>query len=139
MTATDGPRINQDEFVVTQRNKVIAILPDDILDACTSALARAGVDLSQVDVLQGDEGARILDFDGTEHGSWGHLVRSLQKLGTASNERENYDSALRNGNLVIAVPADDDEQANAYGKLLYDSGGRRIIHFARTSVERLSY
>lgn len=139
MASPPEPRINEHGFVVTQHHKVTAILPNGSKDDCVSALDRAKVDLSEVDFLDGDDGARILDFDGTEHGSWGRVVRSVQKLGTASNERENYASALGDGGLVVAVPVQDFDEARTVGRVLYDCEGRRILYFARSTVEVLGY
>jgi hypothetical protein len=137
--AADGIRVNQYRFVATQKNSVVAIIPDGRLVDLTAALAAAGVDLSQVDVLQGEIGARILDFDGTEHGLWAHVVRSLQKLGTASNERENFANALHNGESVIIIPVHSQVDVDSCARVLDEHGGRRLIHFGKHAVELLAY
>jgi hypothetical protein len=136
---TNQPRLNQADFVAVQHNKVVAIVPDGHLDESTTALAQVGVDLGQVDVLQGEIGACILDFDGTEHGPWAHLVRTVQKLGTASNERENYAAALRGGEAVIIVPVHQGIEVDACSRVLAEHGCRRIIHFGKYAVEQMSY
>ena len=136
---SDGPRVNQSDFVATRRSSVAAIIPDGRLVEVTVALAGVGVDLTQVDVLQGEIGARILDFDGTEHGLWAHVVRSLQKLGTASNERENFAHALTNGESAIIIPVHSGVDPTIYARILNEHGGRRIIHFGKHAVEILSY
>src|SRR5256885_680961 len=99
MTAEQS-RVNTAGFAAVEQNKVLAIVPDGRLDESVAALAAAGVDLGAVDVLRGEAGARILDFDGTGHGLWAHVVRTAQKLGSASNERQNYAAALRDGDAV---------------------------------------
>jgi hypothetical protein len=136
---TDKARVNQSDFVATYKNSVGAIIPDGRLVESTAALAKVGVDLTRVDVLQGEIGAHILDFDGVEHGFWAHVVRTLQKLGTASNERENFAWALRNGESIIIVPAHSRDTADIYARILEEHGGRRIIHFGKHAVEQLSY
>jgi hypothetical protein len=136
---TDQPRVNQSGFVAVLQNKVVAIVPDGRLDESTAALAEVGVDLARVDVLQGEIGAGILDFDGTEHGLWAHVVRTMQKLGTASNERENYAAALRNGEAVIIVPVHSDIEVDDYSRVLDEHGCRRIIHFGKYTREQISY
>jgi hypothetical protein len=135
----NGPRINEAGFVAVQRNKVVALVPDGRLPEATAALAGAGVDLTRVDVLQGEIGARILDFDGTEHGFLVHAVRSVQKLGTASNERENFSLALRHGQSIIIVPVLDDTAVDLCARILSEHGCRRIIHFSKWAVEPLSF
>ena len=136
---TDIPRVNHADFVATQKNSIAAIIPDGRLVDLTVALAGVGVDLTRVDVLQGEIGAGILDFDGTEHGHWAHVVRTLQKLGTASNERENFAWALRNGESVIIIPVHSHVTADIYARILEEHGGRRIIHFGKHAAEQLSY
>jgi len=135
----DGLRINHDAFVVSQKNAVVAIVASSRLDDCAVALAAAGVDLACVNVLQGQVGADILDFDGTNHGFWAHAVRNLQKLGTASNERENYARALRDGQSVFIIHVLDNAEADDCARVLYEHGGRRMMHFGKHVAERLSY
>jgi hypothetical protein len=136
---TDRPRVNHCGFVVRPKNAVLAIVASDRLDDCAAALAAVGVDLSRVDVLQGQAGADILDFDGTEHGLWAHVVRTLQKLGSASNERENYARALRDGQSVFIVPVLGHAEADACARVLHEHGGRRILHLSAYVAEQLSY
>lgn len=137
--AADRPRINQSGFVAVQHDKVVAIVPAGHLDQLTAALAAAGADLTQVDVLEGETGACILDFDGTEHGPWAHLVRTMQKFGTASNERENYAAALRSGESVILVPVHDEIGVDRYARIFSEHDCRRIIHFGKYTVDQISY
>ena len=49
----DKPRVNQSDFVATYKDSVVAIIPDGRLVEATAALAKVGVDLTRVDVLQG--------------------------------------------------------------------------------------
>lgn len=136
---SDKPRINQSGFVTVEQNKVLAIVPDGHLDEAIAALADVGVDLKGVDVLQGETGARILDFDGTEHGLWAHVARTMQKLGSASNERENYAAALRNGEAVVVVPVPSAIPVDVCTRVLSEHGCRRIIHFGRFTRDQLSF
>jgi hypothetical protein len=136
---TDKPRVNQSGFVATYKDSVVAIIPDGHLVELTAALAKGGVDLTRVDVLQGEIGAHILDFDGVEHGPWAHVVRTLQKLGTASNDRGNFAWALRNGESVIIIPVHSHVAADIYARILEEHGGWRIIHFSKHAAEQLSY
>jgi len=135
----DSPRVNRSGFVAVQQNKVLALVPDGRLDEVSAALADAGADLSQVEVLQGEVGARILDYEGTEHGRWARLVRAVQKLGTASNERENYAAALRGGESVVIVPARERSEVDAVARVLVGHDGRRVIHFGRFTTDQISY
>ena len=136
---TDQPRVNQSGFVAVHQHSILAIVPEGRLDETTAALAEVGADLTRVDVLQGEIGADILDFAGTKHGLWAHVVRTMQKLGTASNERENCAAALRNGDAVIVIPVHTDIDVKVYGRVLAEHGCRRIIHSGWHTSELLSY
>lgn len=134
-----GPRVNQSGFVAVQQNEVADIVPAERLDEVTAALAGAGVDLVEVDVLRGETGARILDVDGTEHGHGAHPVRTVQKLGTAANERENYADALRSGSAVVLVPAHGEVEVERYARTLFEHGGRRVRHFGTYASDRITF
>lgn len=131
--ATPQPHINPDTFKWSQTNAVTAILPHDALARCLAGLATTGVDVTDVAVLEGDKGQSILDVEGTEHGFWAHVLRSLQKLGSASNERENYSDALGQGKIVLSVPTDGDDQTYAVAKAISAVGGERMLHFGNTN------
>jgi hypothetical protein len=133
------PRVNQSGFAVVQQRKVLALVPDERLEEVSAALAEEGADIARVEVLQGETGACILDLDGTEHGRWAHLVRAVQKLGTASNERENYAAALRGGESVVIVPVRSRGEVDSFARVLVEHGGRRVIHFGRFTTDQLSY
>ncbi len=135
----DRPRVNQSGFVAVQQNKVVALVPYGRLAEVSAALAAEGTDLARVEVLHGEIGACILDFDGTEHGRWAHLVRTMQKLGTASNERENYAAALRGGESVIIVPVHNWTEVEAFARVFAEHGGRRVIHFGRFATDQITY
>jgi hypothetical protein len=94
---TDQPRVNQSGFVAVHQHSILAIVPDGRLDETTAALAEVGVDLTRVDVLQGEIGADILDFAGTKHGALGaccsndaetrHCVQRARELRSRSAQR----------------------------------------------------
>jgi len=94
---TDQPRVNQSGFVAVHQHSILAIVPDGRLDETTAALAEVGVDLTRVDVLQGEIGADILDFDGTKHGLWAHVVRTMQKLVQRARELRSRPAQRRCG------------------------------------------
>ena len=135
----DQPRVNQAGFHLVQQYKVVALVPDERVDEVSAALVAEGADLALVDVLQGAAGAGILDFDGTGHGPWVHLARALQKLGTASNERENFATALAEGKSIVMVPVHGRDEVDAYARVLVAHGGHRVIHFGRFTTDLISY
>ena len=102
---TDKPRVNQWDFVATYKNSVVAIIPDGRLAESTAALAKVGVDLTRVDVLQGEVGAHILDFDGVEHG-FGRMW--FERCRNSAQRRTNGRTSLGHcamGNRLLSFPS----------------------------------
>ena len=58
-----------------------------------------------MEILCGEQGARILDAHGRYHGLRARIVRAFQQLGYDGNTLAVYDEALGHGELVLHVPA----------------------------------
>ena len=58
-----------------------------------------------MEILCGEQGARILDAHGRCHGLRARIVRAFQQLGYAGNTLAIYDEVLGHGELVLHVPA----------------------------------
>ena len=100
------PQINVDRFYHRPTYRVVGLLSDKSqIPAISGDLAAAGVDVGAVEILCGEQGARILDADGRYHGLRGRIVRTLQGFGYDATTLELFDEALRGGELVLHVPA----------------------------------
>ena len=100
------PQINVDHFYHRPIYHVVGLLTDTSqIPAISAELQSAGVDVAGVEILCGEQGARILDKEGRYHGLRGRVVRSLQRLGYDGEILEIYDEALRGGDLLLRVPA----------------------------------
>ena len=100
------PQINVDHFYHRPVYHVVGLLTEDSeIPAISTDLASAGVDVTAVEILCGERGARILDEHGRYHGLRGRIVRAFQRLGYDETTLEIYDEALRNGDLLLQVPA----------------------------------
>jgi hypothetical protein len=64
-----------------------------------------GVDVAAVEILCGERGAAILDEHGRCCGLRGRIVRALQWPGYDETTLAIYDKALRDGDLLLRVPA----------------------------------
>jgi hypothetical protein len=103
------PQINVDHFYHRPIYHVVGLLTDKSqIPAISAELQSAGVDVAGVEILCGEEGARILDKDGRYHGLRARVVRTLQQLGYDHETLEIYDEALRHGDLLLHVPAHHD-------------------------------
>jgi len=84
----------------------VGLLPEQSeIPALSRELASAGVDVSAVEILCGEQGARILDAHGRYHGLRARIVRAFQQIGYDENTLAIYDEALGHGELVLRVPA----------------------------------
>ena len=100
------PQINVDHFHHRPTYNVVGLLTEKSqIPAISAELRSAGVDIAGVEVLCGEQGAQILDKDGRYHGLRGRVVRTLQRLGYDQETLEIYDEALRDGDLVLHIPA----------------------------------
>jgi len=100
------PQINVDHFYHRPIYHVVGLLTEKSeIPALSSELAAAGVDVSAVEILCGEQGVRILDAHGRYHGLRARIVRAFQQLGYDETTLAIYDEALRNGELVLHVPA----------------------------------
>ena len=100
------PQINVDHFQHRPIYHVVGLLTNKSqIPAVSADLRSAGVDIAAVEILCGEQGARILDKDGRYHGLRGRVVRTLQRLGYDQETLEIYDEALSDGDLVLQVPA----------------------------------
>ncbi|HYX62477.1 MAG TPA: hypothetical protein VE888_26070 [Streptosporangiaceae bacterium] len=85
---------------------MVGLLPGQSeIPALSRELASAGVDVSAVEILCGEQGARILDAHGRYHGLRARMVRAFQQIGYDENTLAIYDEALGHGELVLHVPA----------------------------------
>ena len=100
------PWINVDHFYHRPICHVVGLPTEKSqIPAISSELQSAGADVAAVEILCGEQGARILDADGRYHGLRGRVVRTMQRFGYDATTLDLFDDALRDGDLVFHVPA----------------------------------
>ena len=100
------PQVNVDHFYHRPVYNVVGLLTErSEIPAISGELESAGVDVAAVEILCGEQGARILDEHGRYHGLRGRVVRTLQGFGYDGNTLAIYDEVLGHGELVLHVPA----------------------------------
>ena len=103
--SVNEPQINVDHFYHRPIYHVVGLLGEQSeISAISRDLASAGVDVAAVEILCGEQGARILDEHGRYHGLRARIVRAFQRLGYDETTLEIYDEALRKGDLLLHVP-----------------------------------
>jgi hypothetical protein len=130
--------VNVDHFIHRPVAAVTALLPDwQSVESALGDLQSAGFDAEHARILLGEEGVRILDVMGTEHGFWRGLVRTMQSLGYDQNILDVYDGGLRSGQALVTVPC---AAARRYeiGDVLRASGAHAVIYFGVGTAETLS-
>ena len=135
---TEGPQDDVDEFRHRPVNELAALLPDEpAVDAVMKDLQTAKVDVSTVRVLHGEEGARILDPTGAEHGFATRIVRWLQTRGYDRNILDVYEEALDNGEALITVPCAQADSRHL-ARLMLPHGAHGVIYFGPGTAETLT-
>jgi hypothetical protein len=130
------PQVNVDHFYHRPVYNVVGLLTDQSqLPAITSDLRSAGVDVAEVEILCGEQGAHILDEYGRYHGLRGRIVRTLQRMGYDGTTLAIYDEALRNGDLVLHVPVRPKDRSRI-AALLQRRGVHDVGYFGPGTFEQ---
>ena len=103
------------------------------------AFAEAGFQTDDIHVLHGSEGVRILDIDGSRHGTLARISRLMHAAmsDTETREMELMKEHLEQGHIVVAVPASDEDRRERARRIMHDHGGHHITFFARFHIEEV--
>ena len=130
------PQVNVDHFYHRPTFRVVGLLSEQSeMQALSRDLASAGVDVSAVEILCGEQGARILDAHGRYHGLRARIVRAFQQLGYDGNTLAVYDEALGHGELVLHVPASPADRSRI-AALLQRHGVHDVGYFGPGTFEQ---
>lgn len=126
------------KFRTYPSDRVIATLdtPEELQEA-VAALADAGVDATQLEVLCGVDGVRVLDSSGVNHGLRARIIRTLQFMGEEHELLRKAEETLAAGHFLLAVPAMSAEEKQQVAALLKSKGGYALHYFGRFSIEDL--
>ena len=102
----NDPQINVDHSYHRPTYHVVALLTERAeIPVISRELKSAGVAVAAVEILCGEHGAAISDEHGRYHGLRARVVRVFQRLGYDGETLERFDEALRDGDLLLHVPA----------------------------------
>jgi hypothetical protein len=134
------PRRNEDRSYRYPKHRVVAIVGDEQqVDAAIKNLDRAGVDVSNVHVLSGPAGARLLDRSGKRHGLRARLLRLAQVGAFEADALRQHEKALMDGQHLIFVPAHGNDTRRKVTDILRAAGGHGLLYFGTWSVEELRF
>lgn len=107
--------------------------------ALARALTEAGFAPDQVQVFQGEAGAKQLDLKGEQHGGWVQFRRSVEKIIADETEVfEQVEKVLQSGGVVAAAftGGDDTRKAEA-AEVMKSHGGEVVRYWGQWTIERL--
>ena len=120
-------------------NHLVAVF-DDHPAAVTAARALSGLGIedSAIQLLRGDEGARVFDSDG-HTGRWLRLSRlSGYFSADQSSDYPMYDAAIKDSRTVLAVHLPDRTQKAQATRAVLDAGGHFINFYGRLQTEEVA-
>lgn len=96
-------------------------------------------DISDIYVLQGQEGIEVLDIDGSQHGILARISRLVQSVMADSeiHEFELMREHLEQGHIVIAVHTPEQYQRDTAQRIMHNHNGHHITFFSRFYVETI--
>lgn len=103
--------------------------------ALAMALRAHGVDPDKVKVVQGEDGADIIDRSGEGHG----LLANLKRLFPMVNNHVlanmgAVEEVLKAGGYALAIPAEDEEAANAIADIFRAHKAENILWFGKDEM-----
>lgn len=124
-------------FVGYPKDRVLAVFDhEDAAKRATESVRTAGY--RDVERYAGRQGAIRLDSQGNDHGVAASAERTIEHLASDASDLEEYDVAVRDGRIVLAVLVEDGERRHDVGDLLRRHGGQDVRYFGSLSVETLS-
>lgn len=124
---------------LTTTGKLLAVV-DGAVDApaIIAALGRAGIDMDDVSLLRGAEGASRIDATGAESGLLARLRQATSfTLVDQMPDFVLYQAALLDGRAVLAIPIPSDEMKATAVQILRERGAHFINVYGRFATEEL--
>ena len=119
-------------------NHVVAVLGDhDASTAAAKSLQREG--FTQATLFRGDEVAETLDPKGEKSAPIAKVIKMVEDhLSEEPNYLAQYQEEARAGKDVVAVPVDDDDQAEQVQTILQRHGAQNVRYFGALAVTDLT-
>lgn len=120
-------------------NRLVAVVDDPTEAAAALAeLQAAGIDVRDLDLLRGDEGADRMDGTGEVAGWMGRLRRAFDfTLMDQLVDFAAYERALRDGRAVVMVHVHGDAPKAKAREIVKRHGGHFINYYGRFATEEL--
>jgi hypothetical protein len=127
---------NIDRFQVHPTYALAALFPDrEHVDRMIETVA-SELDDEVVEVIHGEEGLRILDERGVNHGLSARLHRLLQNWTYYRDIFAFYSERLADGEFLMIIPCDP-ERRSSLARAARSLSGHRIYYFGYGTVESI--
>ena len=106
-----------------------------VLDSCAAAQAAAAGFTQSFDVHCGTAGARLIDFDGSQHGPLARMSHALHHLTVEGEHMHHYESELQAGHCIVMVRTKGADERHRALAIVNAHGGHFIKQFGYWAVE----
>lgn len=122
------------DFLKYPTYKVVSVFEDhDKVEAAVAELQAANFAANDIEAFCGIEEAQQVDFQGTKHGVWDHLIRSFQHVADRTF-LEPYERHLAAGHCMIMVKVTNNAQKNKAAEILHHHTGEKVNYFGLLTV-----
>lgn len=129
--------IGDPDFLRYPTYKVVSVFPDhDKVGAAVSELRAAGFAENDIEAFCGIAEAEKVDFAGTKHGVWDHLVRSFQHVADRTF-LEPCERHLKAGHCLIMVKVTNSAQKTRAAEILPHFTDEKVNYFGLLTVDEL--
>jgi hypothetical protein len=91
--------------------------------------------VTDVQILSGEEGAEMLDSDGSEHGLFGRLLRTVERMSAEIDHLREYERAVREGSAVVVALAKEEPLRETATEIFRKHDARFVNYFGSMTVE----
>jgi hypothetical protein len=119
--------------------RVVGVLSSE--DAAVRAVDRLkseGVGEEQVELFLGEAGQACLHNYHHRSGFLGHLRQAAESLGTDQDQSREYEEAVKQGRVLMAVKAPDEDFVGRIREALTQSGATTIRYYGTLAIHDLS-
>jgi len=116
------------------RDHLVGIVDDQTAaTALVSDLNQQGV--VDVQILSGSEGAEALDSDGSEHGIFSKLLRTVERMSAEIDHLREYERAVLEGSAVVVALANEEPLREQATEVFRKHNARFVNYFGAMTVE----
>ncbi len=123
------------EFVGYPDKHLMGIVPTAEAEPLARNLQQSG--FPEPHVFLGEQGVQALDSGGADHGLFSGLMRAIEQSFSEIDHLGPYSTALREGDAVVAVPAEDEDARARAVECFRAHDGRFVNYFGSMTVELL--